>query len=359
MQTLDDNYLTLRLVRLKKCEAWPNPGGGFSFVLAKGGNGRYVAGSATQSLSPGDLLVLNSEVGGKVAATGDDLIFWCFSVCIDHLYPLFAVDEMSLLQSTTENLKGPKLYPASSSLAQECHRLVAMAPPQGDVVHRSQVLRIAAAVLSAEFQSARSNRAGFVRIEDHMMRVLEELSQNELLTLLVGEMAQKFSCSRRHLNRLFHQHFGCSVASLRMELRLLKALSLLRDPGVKIINVAEQCGFNHLGSLTRASRDALATRRVSGGRGLSNGESPVRDSDAGHPACSMRHSGLCPWVPKPDNGAVTEQKAAQTQKLGRSNGPARSERRERFIRELRGVSAQMTVKSNSGISSGIKLQTSS
>jgi AraC-like DNA-binding protein len=359
MQTLAENYLRLRLVRLKKSEAWANPGCGFSFILAKGGNGRYVSSSATQSLSSGDLLVLNSEVGGNIAATGDDLIFWCFSVCIDHLYPLFAVDEMSLLQSTTENLKGPKLYPASGSLAQECHRLVAMAPPEGDVVHRSQVLRIAAAVLSAEFQSARSNRAGFVRIEDHMMRVLEELSQTELLTLSVGEMAQKFSCSRRHLNRLFHQHFGCAVASLRMELRLLKALSLLRDPGVKIINVAEQCGFNHLGLFNACFKRRFGNTPSQWRKGASNGESPVCAPDAGHPACSMRHSGLCPWVPKPDNGAVTEQKAAQTQKSGRSNGPARSERRERFIRELRGVSAQMTVKSSSGISSGIKLQTSS
>jgi hypothetical protein len=49
------------------------------------------------------------------------------------------------------------------------------------------------------------------------------------------------------LNRLFHEFFGFSVAALRMEMRLLKAVSLLRDPNIKVINVAEQCGFNHLG----------------------------------------------------------------------------------------------------------------
>ena len=32
-----------------------------------------------------------------------------------------------------------------------------------------------------------------------------------------------------------------------MELRLLKAVTLLRNPTAKIITVAEQCGFNHLG----------------------------------------------------------------------------------------------------------------
>src|SRR2546430_2401773 len=57
---------------------------------------------------------------------------------------------------------------------------------------------------------------------------------------------KRFRC-RRHLNRLFHQYFGFSVAALRMEMRLLKDVSLLRDPNIKVINVAEQCGFNHLG----------------------------------------------------------------------------------------------------------------
>jgi transcriptional regulator GlxA family with amidase domain len=80
-----------------------------------------------------------------------------------------------------------------------------------------------------------------------MVQVFEKLSASELINLSVGELADRFSCSRRHLNRLFHQHFGVSVAALRMEMRMLKAISLLRDADVKIINVAEQCGFNHLG----------------------------------------------------------------------------------------------------------------
>ena len=80
-----------------------------------------------------------------------------------------------------------------------------------------------------------------------MIQVFDKLSSAELLKLSVDELAAKFSCSRRHLNRLFHQHFGLSITALRMEMRLLKAVALLRNPREKIINVAEQCGFNHLG----------------------------------------------------------------------------------------------------------------
>ena len=77
--------------------------------------------------------------------------------------------------------------------------------------------------------------------------MLERLSASELLNLSVEELAQKFGFCRRHLNRLFHQYFGLSVSRLRMEMRMLKAVTLLRDPNAKVINVAEECGFNHLG----------------------------------------------------------------------------------------------------------------
>jgi len=67
------------------------------------------------------------------------------------------------------------------------------------------------------------------------------------MSLTVDELAVMFGCCRRHLNRLFHQYFGFSVGALKTEMRLLKAVSLLRDVNTKVINVADQCGFNHLG----------------------------------------------------------------------------------------------------------------
>ena len=40
-------------------------------------------------------------------------------------------------------------------------------------------------------------------------------------------------------------HFGQSFAALKMELRLLRAAWLLGDSSLRIIEVAEQCSFNH------------------------------------------------------------------------------------------------------------------
>jgi AraC-like DNA-binding protein len=344
---LMEEYLTLHLVRLKRSEAWSKKERGFSFVLAKSGCGQYVSDSVARSLLPGDVLVTHSADGGKIAVANDEMIFWSFSVCFEHLSPLFSVGEICLLQNAAENLKGPKLYPAASSLAQECHRLVATAPPSGGFDHRSQVLRVAAAVLSAEFKNARSQRSGFIRMEDHMIQVFNELSAGELLTLSVGDMAHKFSCSRRHLNRLFHQRFGCSVASLRMELRLLKALSLLRNPDLKIINVAEQCGFNHLGLFNACFKKRFGNTPGQWRKGPAD-ELVVPGPDVGHPSCPMRSTGLCPWTPELDDCSAIARKPRPLQELNHSSGPVDPNLREKLRRNIQEVSAQMTYKSNSG-----------
>src|SRR5208282_4146429 len=106
---------------------------------------------------------------------------------------------------------------------------------------------VIAAILSEELKSVESHPSGFDRVEERMLRVFEQLSPSDLMCLSVKQMAAKLGCSRRHLGRLFHKHFGTSVNGLRTELRLLKAVYLLRNPAAKIINVAHESGFNHLG----------------------------------------------------------------------------------------------------------------
>lgn len=240
--------LVLRLARLKPTDKWLNSGPDLCFIFPQGGGGKLLAGSVSQSLAAGDVLVLNGAAGGNLeVAQGGEFVFWFFSISLEHLFPLFGADEISLLRSVAENFKAPRHYPASVPLAKQCHRLIADAPPASGLDHRSQLLRIVAAILTVEFRHAHTRRRGFARLETQMVQIFESLTSEEILNLSVGELADKFSCSRRHLSRIFHEHFKFSLASLRMEMRMVKAVSLLRDPDIKIINVAEGCGFNHLG----------------------------------------------------------------------------------------------------------------
>src|SRR6186997_1810806 len=131
---LNQDYLTVRLVRLKPSEEWSNERGRLSFIFPKAGHGRYVSGPVAHRLSPGDVLVVNAASEDKIGIPGTgELVFWCFSVCSENLFPLFASNEICLLQSITDGLKKAKLYPASTPLAAECHRLLADIPPHAEL----------------------------------------------------------------------------------------------------------------------------------------------------------------------------------------------------------------------------------
>jgi AraC-like DNA-binding protein len=247
MQTLPTHYLTLKLRRLQPFEQWRPEGSGLSFALVKGGRGHYRLGTSPWKVTTGDVLVLNPEAKGKLMARGGGLFFWEFTSRLEHLLPLFSPEEICMIEFVWENLRGSRFYPASTPVAKQCHVLAEGAPPPGSLDHRIHVLQVAAGVLTLEFLNARTQRNAPTPGQDYLTRLFEELSAAELQTLSLEELAKRFRCSQRHLSRLFHHRFGCSVAALRMKMRLLKAVSLLRDPSAKVYTVAEQCGFNHLG----------------------------------------------------------------------------------------------------------------
>jgi AraC-like DNA-binding protein len=297
MEVLDQEYFILRLARLTWPSEWTCNGEGLSFFFFREGSGDYAYRGGKHRLASDSVMVVSSAAGGKICPTrGGEMVFWTFSLLLEDLFPLFATSEVSLLQDVGEELRTPKLHPPSHPVAHECHQLVKEVPARFSLDHRVHLLRVAAVVLNEEFKAARARRVGFVGIEDHLLQVFEKLSAEELLSLSVGDLAKRFGCSRRHLNRLFHNYFGTSVAALRMEMRLLKAGVLLRDPTAKIINVAENCGFNHLGLFNacfkrrygdspgkwRKLRAHSAPRSLEG----SNGEGL---------ACPLRSNGLCPW----------------------------------------------------------------
>jgi AraC-like DNA-binding protein len=312
---LAQDYLTLRLVRLKPAEEWTTKQDGLCFVFPKGGAGKCLCGPLDHQLAPGDVLVLDGAAGGRLCAPDrGELVFACFSVCSENLFPLLGSNEIGLLQRITDDFKRGKLYPASSPLAVECHRLLAEVPPHFNLDHRSQLLRVAAAILTIEFVNAHSQRVGLIRPQDHMMRVFEKLSATELVGLPVGELADKFRCSRRHLNRLFHQHFGISVATLRMELRLSRAVSLLRNPDTKVIDVAGECGFNHLGLFNTCFKRRFGTSPGKWRKqAIPNKQGPPGPGGA-VPSCSLRLKGLCPLADQPQHRDAVSQPPSQTRK---------------------------------------------
>jgi AraC-like DNA-binding protein len=297
---LGDDHFKLRLVRLQPSEAWVNESRSedeFTFVFLKGGLAKYVFPNAAHRLVPGNVLVFNKHSVGRLHADDkSECIFTTFSLLFEHLFPLFSSDEIALLHNVMNNFKAGRIFSPGGAVAIECQPLLELAHTQPRLQQRSQLLRIVAAILADEFKNVHSQRSGLRWSEDHMIQVFEKLSSSELLKLSVDELAMRFSCSRRHLNRLFHQHFGLSITALRMEIRLLKAVSLLRNPREKVINVAEQCGFNHLGLFNTCFKKRYGAspgqwRKLA----LHSDNSTAARNPEARSTCPLHANGLCPW----------------------------------------------------------------
>ena len=288
--------LNLSSLRLKSPDEWNSTGNELWFVFPQAGAGKYVVGSDVKQLLPGSVLALNAAAGGKLSAiNGGEITITLFSARLEHLIPLCDAQKMCLLQSVTDGFTVPRLYPPGSELAKECHHLLTKVPGNLGLEHRVQLLKVAAVLLAAEFKTVQAQRVGFVGAAEHVVQVLEKLSTDDIITLSVEELAVKFSCSRRHLNRLFHQHFGVSVATLKMEMRLLRAASLLQNLEVKIINVAEECGFNYLGLFNTCFKRRFGTNPGKWRKMHAAIDCPVVGPAADNAGCKMRADGLCPW----------------------------------------------------------------
>ena len=288
-------YLLLQTVHLQPATEWVYRGEGMVFVLAQSGSGQLMSPAGQRPFVPGDALVLSGATTGRLVAAADSrLVFGCFSLAVEHLSPLFDGWEIAVLPAVVEGFKTAKYYAAAESTARETHRLVSHLPERVGLEYRSQLLRAAAVVLAVEFKEIRQRHNHAVPIEERMVQVFEKLSNAEILNSSAAELATRFGCTRRHLDRLFLQHFGISASALRTEMRLIKAMALLRNPEAKVINVANECGFNHLG---------LFNVRFKKRFGVSPGQWRERASQSpmtppqggGHPgSCRLRSIGLCP-----------------------------------------------------------------
>jgi len=290
--------LCLSSVRLRSHEEWVAEEEALLFLFPQAGTGSFLTASVVQSLNSGDVLFLSRAAATTFSAPPErEMVFSYFFVNPQQFASIFVGREIAYLRKLLDSSNRFRLVPASSAFAAECHQLLDRTPPRFNLAHRSHLLGVAGAILSDEFENVEVEHYGFISFKERMTQVLENLSVEEILGLSAGELATKFSCSRRHLNRLFNDHFGLSVGALRMEMRLAKAASLLRTPDTKVINVAQESGFNHLGLFNTCFK-----RRFGVSPTQFRKEQAARQTAADHAsrdsACPMRTIGLCPWQPQ-------------------------------------------------------------
>jgi len=330
-------YLCLRMTRLRRGDEWANDSSGLCFVFPRTGAGTYICGSVVHPVLPGDVLVLGAANSGSLLSRSGNVEFEfsSFSSHIEHMLPLFAAEEICLLQEVVNRLVSSKRYLASSALAATCNKLIDQVPPQFNLDHRSQLLNIVATVLSAEIKCLGISRPGFGRRDEQVTATLETMSATDISMMRVSDLARRFHCSERHLNRLFHAHFGISVAEIRMNLRLLRAMVMLRNQDAKIIEIAQQCGFKHSGLFNACFKRQFGSSPTKWRQQPKPLVTPIIEREGGQDGCRMRKLGLCPWSNELKGASAAEAAPSPSSSAPRRSGsqkpsePSRAERNGR------------------------------
>jgi len=78
-------------------------------------------------------------------------------------------------------------------------------------------------------------------------QVIERIPDSDLMTYPSDKLAEMCGCSARHFRRLFRKHFKTSIRAKQTELRLEKARQMLVETDEKVLSVAAECGYRHLG----------------------------------------------------------------------------------------------------------------
>ena len=211
------------------------------------GHGYWLQGGSPCELGRHDVLLTHEDAKGAFLASrlGAVTLQW-FHIAPGLLHGLLTLDEQRALELAVNAGSLPRHFSAEHTVAQLGTALWD-APLDTPLRRRSQMLGLLAAALTTELAPA-PNAAPLAT--DARIRLRQWLTQSpeaELLSRTVEDLARELSCSVRHFSRLFHEEVGVSFREKQTELRLLKAQQLLTRSDAKVIHVALESGYRHLG----------------------------------------------------------------------------------------------------------------
>ncbi len=210
----------------------------------------FVDATGKLTLDEGEIMILFPGRSGILCA--DDI--GGFVADYFHFEPTVFVGILSLEERLLfERLQGQRvpgrILGNQSPLSGKFRLLAGTLGAPGTVEHRCQLLQLLGPVV-AELRSLDNGAGSSNAALDRVLGTLSALTDQELQSLSVDDLARRCSCSRRHLGRLVRRQFGLSIISFKTRLRLERAAALLQNPGTKVIEVAYQCGFSHVGAFS-------------------------------------------------------------------------------------------------------------
>lgn len=271
-----ERHLILQELILRPSGEWTPAGQCWTMARVAEGSGYWMQGGDARTLNPGDGLALapapSAGNGGRLRASQLGLLTleW-FTVQPQFLNGLLTVAEWHRLEQL--QVAGWKLQvqKAAASAAHPAFNLqpstfnftvlpFAVNEPLGQkfahLAHQTRsdglpmrcaLLQLWVSAVSGLLVARVADAAHANKLRERFRQHIGQMLEAELSGRTLGELAGQLHCSERHFSRLFREEFGVPLRARQIELRLQRAQQLLVDSDAKIINVAYESGYRHLG----------------------------------------------------------------------------------------------------------------
>ena len=239
-------HLILQEMHLRPSGEW-TPGGGWTVVRAAEGAGYCLQTGAAKELNAGDMVVVgpNATVIFRASQLGV-LKLEYFHVLPQCLNGLLTVTEWRQLEDASSEVTMRLQYFAPADPTSQKFTRLAAQPQRDGLATRSALLQLWAASITG-LLPANGTAVVTNNLRERFRQFVGKMSEAELAVRPLTQLAGELHCSERHFSRLFREEFNISLRARQTELRLQRARQLLAESDAKIINVAYESGYRHLG----------------------------------------------------------------------------------------------------------------
>jgi AraC-like DNA-binding protein len=243
-----ERHLNLQELTLRPSGEWMPQFRGWLVVRVVEGSGYWLHRGAARELNAGDGLAVGGNVSARLRASQLGMLkLQYFTVQPQYLNGLLSVSEWHQLEAAAANPLTPvNFFPAGESLAQKFSRLAEL-PHDHELSLRCALLQLWSGALQGLLAMPPAESLSGNKLPDRVRAIVGRMTEAELADASLAELAARLHCSERHFSRLFREQFGVPLRARQIELRLQRARQLLADPNAKVINVAYDSGYRHLG----------------------------------------------------------------------------------------------------------------
>jgi AraC-like DNA-binding protein len=240
-----DSSLLLHEGRLNPGEEWEFPGSGWTFLWLVSGDGYLMGGTPSRSLSGGMVAVHGGTCLLRLRASQlGNLTFRWFRLDPTTLFGVFTLLERRRIDHPGQIDPALPWILDRKDPSSERFANTQLSSDIGSLEQRARLLELVSAVLSPPAYKS-SIPVGSPRdASDRLEELLHQLTDAELMSMPVDELARRCHCETRRLLLIYRERFGGSLPGQQREWLKVKACSMLAQPDSDITSVAKACGYD-------------------------------------------------------------------------------------------------------------------